>query len=65
MPALERARDELATASNDSWPDWIGELYAARRRNAAPASFMAPGAKYALPDAIWRLFPAAGGEASR
>ena len=53
---LEQSRRDLTAATSDNFPQWITELYAARRRNKPPAPFMISG-KYALDAEVASLFP--------
>ena len=54
---LEQARADLTAATGDKWPIWVTELYAARRRNQPPASFMLSG-RHAMDAEFIPLFPA-------
>lgn len=56
---LERCLADLRSASGEPYPLWLGELYAARKRQMAPADFMLSG-KYAIGESMRGLFIAAG-----
>ena len=54
---LEKSLADLRETSGDRWPRWPTYLYAARRRNQQPASFMlAEGSEYRIADNIRHLF---------